>query len=125
MKNDIEEIHKPYQEAKKSLEKLTSVYQEKCREKQSVKNSIRSKHRDIEVLEQEIANANKNKDKIEEQKLQRATSISNLEQKIKALEDILQTVRNEIFQFKSDISRKQEDESTLKQEIKELERNSC
>lgn len=125
MKNNIEEICKPYQEAKKTLEKLTSVYQEKCREKQSVKNSIRSKHRDIEVLEQEIANANKNKDKIEEQKLQRATSISNLEQKIKALEDILQTVRNEIFQFKSDISRKQEDESTLKQEIKELERNSC
>ncbi|XP_044745596.1 structural maintenance of chromosomes protein 6 [Coccinella septempunctata] len=123
LKNAIAEQEKPYNDAKKSLERLQSVYKEKCREKQSIKNSIKSKHQDIKVLEQEIANANENKDKVEEQKAQRAQNISNLEQKLKANEDILQTARNDIFQLKSDIGRKEEDEKNIKQEIRELERD--
>lgn len=123
LKNAIDKQQKPYQEAKKTYEKLRSVYQEKYREEESVKNSIKSKSQDIQVLEQEIMNANESQGKVEEQKAAKAKRISDLEQKIKANEDILQTARNDIFQLKSDINRKEEDEKNIKQEVKDLDQS--
>ncbi|KAK9874057.1 hypothetical protein WA026_002412 [Henosepilachna vigintioctopunctata] len=121
LKKTIEIQSRPYADAKKTLERLTVIYQEKEREKRSLQSSIKSKNQDIQVLEQDIANANESKNKVHEEKTERARLMGELEQKIKAIDDILTTSRNDLFQIKSDISRKHEDDQNLKQEIREID----
>lgn len=59
--------------------------------------------------------------KVEQQKKERINKLSKMQEKLKGVDDHLETARNDLFQIKNAVSRKQDDERTLKDEIRQVE----
>lgn len=58
---------------------------------------------------------------MEQQKKERINKLSKMQEKLKGVDDHLETARNELFQIKNAVSRKQDDERTLKDEIRQVD----
>lgn len=59
--------------------------------------------------------------KVEQQKMQRMKQLEALQDKLKGMDDHLETAKNDLFQMKSHLSRKEEEEQTLRREIQQMD----
>lgn len=59
--------------------------------------------------------------KVEQEMVQRIKNLEASQNKLKAVEDHLETAKNDLFQIKSQLSRKEEQEQTLRQEIRQID----
>lgn len=59
--------------------------------------------------------------KAQQQKIQRMKDLEALQNKLKSVDDHLETAKNDLFQTKSHLSRKEEEEQILRQEIKQID----
>lgn len=59
--------------------------------------------------------------KVEQQKMQRMKNLEALQNKLKSMEDHLETSKNDLFQIKSDLSRREEEEQNLRSEIRQID----
>lgn len=59
--------------------------------------------------------------KVEQQKMQRMKDLSALQNKLKSMEDHLETSKNDLFQIKSDLSRREDEEENLRAELRQTD----
>lgn len=59
--------------------------------------------------------------KVEQQKMQRIKDLAALQDKLKGMEDHLETSKNDLFQIKSDLSLREEEEQKLRLEIRQID----
>ncbi|XP_050312592.1 structural maintenance of chromosomes protein 6 isoform X2 [Anthonomus grandis grandis] len=117
LKDQLEIQQRPQNDVKRILDELHTAYNEAKARRQGLSIEINSKISDVEYLQQEITNANENVSKVEQEKKERLVKLSRLQEKIKSVDDHLETARNELFQIRGDVSRKQEDEESLRVEL--------
>lgn len=59
--------------------------------------------------------------KVEQQKMQRMKNLAALQNRLKGMEDHLETSKNDLFQIKSDLSLREEEEQKLRAEIRQID----
>lgn len=59
--------------------------------------------------------------KVEQQKMKRIKDLAALQNKLKGMDDHLETAKNDLFQIKSDLSRKEDEEQNLRQELRQID----
>lgn len=59
--------------------------------------------------------------KVEQQKIQRIKDLAGLQNRLKGMEDHLETSKNDLFQIKSDLSRREDQEQSLRTEIRQID----
>ncbi|XP_060528769.1 structural maintenance of chromosomes protein 6 isoform X2 [Cylas formicarius] len=106
---------------RRQLDELMDAYNAKKRDRRAAAVVAESKTQDVAYLENEIANATENMSKVAEQKHERLRKLEALRDQLKGLSDQLETTQNELFQAKSHLARKHEDENSLKAEVDQIE----
>ncbi|CAG9820931.1 unnamed protein product, partial [Phaedon cochleariae] len=117
VKEQIEVQKRPQLDLKTQMEELSQKLGMKKREKQQIQTSIQSKNSDIQSIQQDISSANDNMSKVEQQKIERIKNLAALQDKLKGMDDHLETSKNDLFQIKSDLSRRECEEQNLHAEI--------
>lgn len=59
--------------------------------------------------------------KVEQQKMQRIKDLAALQNKLKSMDDHLETSKNDLFQIKGDLSRREEEEQNLRAEVRQID----
>ncbi|XP_044253818.1 structural maintenance of chromosomes protein 6 [Tribolium madens] len=121
LKETIQVQSRPQWDVKRVIDDLRTKYNDKRREKQLILGTIESKTKEADVLQNEIENANEKMTRVEQEKMQRLRDLKNMNEKIKGMEDHLQTCRNDLYQIRSDISRRDEEKSNLRRDISQLD----
>ncbi|KAL1512549.1 hypothetical protein ABEB36_002130 [Hypothenemus hampei] len=120
LKNQLTIQKRPETDINQQLQKLRDSFMEAKLKKQSLAIEIDAKNKDAIYLQREIDNAGENIAKVKSQKKQRMEILGKLREKIKCGNERLEATRNELFQIKHDIMRKQEDAESLKREIRQI-----
>lgn len=59
--------------------------------------------------------------KVEQQKIQRIKDLAALQNKLKSMDDHLETSKNDLFQIKSDLARREEEEQNIRTELRQID----
>lgn len=59
--------------------------------------------------------------KVEQQKMQRIKDLAALQNKLKSMEDHLETSKNDLFQIKSDLAHREEEEQNFRTELRQID----
>ncbi|KAJ3644782.1 hypothetical protein Zmor_022485 [Zophobas morio] len=121
LKDTIQVQSRPQADVRRTIEELRGKYDGKRRERQLLSSAIETKTKDANILNNEIQNANENMTRVEQEKIQRLRELNSMNEKIKGMEEHLQTCRNDLYQIISDVSRRDEEKQRLRREINQLE----
>lgn len=59
--------------------------------------------------------------RVEQEKMKRLRDLKNLQEKIKGMDDHLQTCRNDLYQFSSDVARRDEEKNSIRNDVLRIE----
>ncbi|KAK5648751.1 hypothetical protein RI129_003643 [Pyrocoelia pectoralis] len=121
LQQSIEEQNEPQGALVRVLGELKETLTDKRREKRVVMKDIAVKTGNCNILEQEINNINENYDHIEQEKAKRAEETAVLEEKIKSIEGLLDTSKNDQFQMRNSVNRAQEEERSVLMEVRAID----
>ncbi|KAB0804136.1 hypothetical protein PPYR_01106 [Photinus pyralis] len=121
LQHSIEEQNEPQSILVRILGELKETLTDKRREKRIVMKDIAVKTGNCNILEQEINNFNENYDQIEQEKAKRAEEMATLEEKIRSIEGLLETSKNDQYQMRNSVNRAQEEERNVLMEMRGID----
>ncbi|XP_050517633.1 structural maintenance of chromosomes protein 6 isoform X2 [Diabrotica virgifera virgifera] len=116
-------LKEPLNDIQSKIDDMQRDLSAKKRSKHQISTSIQNKNSDIASLEKDIAASKENMSKVEKRKMERIKTLDGLQTKLKGMDDHLETAKNDLFQIRGDLSHKENEETAIKEEIREIDRN--
>ncbi|CAG9858163.1 unnamed protein product [Phyllotreta striolata] len=119
---EIQALKQPELALRSELDELSRKISNKKREKQTVVITIQNKRRDIKSLNDNIASWKDQMSQAELEKVQKIQKLEGYKSKLKGFDDHLETIKNDLFLIRGDLSHREKEETEIRNEADRLAR---